>query len=299
MKPRELRADLLPKIRDLEIEAKQQVLSAMLSGEWISRVRGHGIEFAGYRQYTSGDDASLIDWKASLRSRKLVIKELQEEKNLNIYLFLDVSDTMLVGTTDKIKAEYAAEVVSSLAFATLRSGEGVSLGLWADGMKRFMPVGTGVAYHHQLVRSLTNIELYGGKKDIHHAGSQLLAVMPTPGLIILVSDCVGFDEAWERMLRVFATKHDLVVILIRDPRDRRLPPTGEFVVEDPTSGQKLVIDSADYGEPYKAFVEEEEARITSVVRSAGADLILFETTQPYKDVLTRAFLRRKSRWWQS
>jgi hypothetical protein len=89
------------------------------------------------------------------------------------------------------------------------------------------------------------------------------------------------------------------VLLVRDPRDRRLPEHGEFVLEDPTTGQKLVVDSADYAQPYADFVAQEEARITTLVRRAGAELIALETTQSYKDVLTRSFLRRKNRWWQS
>ncbi len=298
MKPRSFRADLLPKIRDLEIEAKQQVLSAMISGEWISRMRGHGIEFAGYRQYTTGDDASLIDWKASLRSRRLVIKELQEEKNLNVYMFLDVSDTMLCGTTDKVKSEYAAEVASSLAFAALHMGENVSLALWSDHVTRFMPLGNGVAYHHQITRQILDIAHYGGVKDIAHSTRQLLAVMPTPGLIMLITDAVGFDAAWEHNLKVMATKHDLILIVVRDPRDRRLPAHGEFVLEDPTTGQKLVVDAADYAQPYAAFVAAEEERISALVRSAGADLIMLETSSPYKDIVRQAFVQRKRRWWR-
>jgi uncharacterized protein (DUF58 family) len=298
MKPRSFRADLLPKIRDLEIEAKQQVLSATLSGEWISRLRGHGIEFAGYRQYTTGDDASLIDWKASLRSRRLVIKELQEEKNLNIYLFVDVSDTMLVGTVDKIKAEYAAELASSLAFASLHSGENVSLALWSDHLTRFAPLGHGVGYHHQLMRQLLDPDQYGGVKDITKATAQLLAVMPTPGLILLVSDCIGFDEKWERALKILSTRHDLMVLIVRDPRDRRLPASGEYVLEDPTGGQKLVIDAADYAEPYQQYVAAEEQRIETLVRRAGADIVMLETSQPFKDPIRKAFAQRKSRWWR-
>jgi len=298
MKLREFRADLLPKIRDLQIEAKQQVLSAMLTGEWISRLRGHGIEFAGYRQYTTGDDASLIDWRASLRSRKLVVKELQEERSLAIMLAVDVSDTMLVGTTDKIKAEYTAELVSSLAFGALHVGENVGMGLWSAGVKRFLPLGHGTAYHFQIAHLLSEIKHYGGEKRVAKSLQQLDAMMPQRGLFIVCTDAVGFDAEWERVLRIIASAHDLIFVVVRDPRDRRLPAHGEYHVEDPQSGQTLVIDGADYAQPYAEYVEKEEARIKQVVQGCGGDVLFLETTKPFKDILTNAMLQRKHRWWR-
>jgi uncharacterized protein (DUF58 family) len=298
MKPRQFRADLLPKIRDLEVEAKQQVLSALLSGEWISRIQGHGIEFAGYRQYTSGDDASRIDWKASLRSRRLVVKELQEEKSLSAYIFLDVSDTMLFGTTDKAKAEYAAELTSTLAYAMLHVGENVSLAMWSDRVSKYLPLGHGVPQHSQMIRLLGDVNNYGGPKDVGHASAQLLAIMNQPGLIVFISDFIGFDESFEHVIRVMASRHDLIGICVRDPRDRRLPEHGEFLVSDPTSGQKLVIDAADYATPFATYVAEEEERIRSTIRRAGGDFLFLETTEPYKNLLRRAVLQRKTRWWR-
>ena len=94
-----------------------------------------------------------------------------------------------------------------------------------------------------------------------------------------------------------AVAHDLIIIIVRDPRDRRLPAKGEYVLEDPSSGQKLVIDGADYAQPYAEYVAKEEARITELVRQSGAELIMLETTDNYKDLLTRSFLLRKKRWW--
>lgn len=268
-----------------------------MTGEWISRLHGHGIEFAGYRQYTAGDDASLIDWKASVRSRKLLIKQLQEEKDLNVFILLDVSDTMLTGTVKKAKAEYAAEITSTIAYGTLHAGENVSLAMYANKVIRYLPLGHGVAQHSIILRLLANIENYGGQKEFAQGSKELLAMMNAPGLIIVISDFIGFDETWERYLKIMATQHDLIAIIIRDPRDRRLPPTGEYVLEDPTTGQKIVIDAADYAAPYAAYVKQEEERITGLIHRAGAESLFLETTDNYKDILTKSFLMRKKRWW--
>jgi uncharacterized protein (DUF58 family) len=260
-------------------------------------MHGHGIEFAGYRQYTSGDDASLIDWKASVRSRKLLIKQLQEERDLNVAILLDVSDTMLTGTVSKVKAEYAAEIASTIAYATLSAGENVSFTMLADGIRKHLPFGHGVGHHALLLKLLVNPEYWGGVRNFPLSARQSLAMVTTPSLFILISDYIGFETSWERFLKIMATQHDLIVIIVRDPRDRRLPSVGEFLVEDPSTGQTLLIDATDYAAPYAAYVAQEEERIASLMRQAGAQMILLETTDDYADVLLREFILRKRRWW--
>jgi uncharacterized protein (DUF58 family) len=108
---RKIDAELLPKIRKLDVYARQSALSQYIEGNWSTSMRGQGIEFSGYRSYTFGDDASMIDWKASLRSKSLLVKEYEQEKSVNVYFLLDVSNSMLFTSTKKLKVEHGAEIV--------------------------------------------------------------------------------------------------------------------------------------------------------------------------------------------
>jgi uncharacterized protein (DUF58 family) len=227
-----------------------------------------------------------------------LIKQLQEEKDLNVFILLDVSDTMLTGTVDKVKAEYAAEITSTLAYAILHSGENVSLSMFSNRVNKHLPLGHGVVHHGVMLKLLANIDLYGGKKDFGQSAKELLAMMRAPGLIMVISDFVGFDSEWERYLKIMAAEHDLITMIVRDPRDRRLPSKGEYVLEDPSTGQKLVIDAADYMQPYADYVEKEETRIKQLVQQAGAESVMLETTDNFKELLTRSFLLRKKKWWR-
>jgi uncharacterized protein (DUF58 family) len=295
MKQQDFRPELLPTLRSLEIQAKQHVLSTTFVGNWISKIRGHGIEFWGYRQYTAADDATRIDWKASIRSKKLLVKELDEEKNLNIFLLLDTSDTMLFGSGDKLKAEYAAEVVSSLAYAALRSGESVSVSLVSDRMRRFIPPQMGVEHHAAVMKSLNDVKNYSGPKNLSHAVNQLIAMMPAPGLIILVSDFINLSDADERSIKVLAQKFDLIGLCVRDQRDRELPASGEFILSDPTSGDKIVVDAADYAKPYKEYVAAEEDRLRLLFRRSGADLLFLMPTDDFGKLITKFLVLHNKR----
>lgn len=286
----DFRPDLIPTIRKLEIHAKRNVLSQTLAGNWMSKIKGRGIEFSGYRQYTSGDDANLIDWKASVRSRKLLVKEFTEERNLNIFLLVDVSDSMLFGTTDKIKAEYVAELISSMSFAALTSGESVSLSLFSSEIKSFVDIKQGLAQHATLMKVLSDTRHYGGKKNFIRATTQLMGMMRVPGLIVVISDFIGLDSLWEKQLKIMAARYDLLCICVRDPRDRRLPDKGEYVLQDPSTNEKIVIDAADYAKPYREYVENEEKHLEHLLHVTNADFLLLETSEDYTHKLMNFFM---------
>ena len=114
MPVKSLNIDLLPVLRKIPF-VKKGLLTSTTVGAYKSVFKGRGLEFAGYRPYSTTDDASLIDWKATARTGDVLVREYIEERNLNIIFLFDVSDSMLFGSTDKLKAEYAAELVASLS----------------------------------------------------------------------------------------------------------------------------------------------------------------------------------------
>jgi len=58
---RELKVDLTPGLQKLDVYSRRDILSRTMEGEWSTTFKGRGIEFAGFRDYSYGDDASLID----------------------------------------------------------------------------------------------------------------------------------------------------------------------------------------------------------------------------------------------
>ena len=285
---KKFQAELLPKIRKLDVYAKQTVLSEVIEGNWTAIFKGHGMEFAGYRTYTYGDDASLIDWKASLRSKSLLVKEYEQEKSVNVYFMFDVSNSMLFTSTKKLKAEYAAELVSSLAYAILRSGDAVGLSMFTDKLITKMPLNYGRKVHYLLVKDLSNVNNYGGKFDFAKSMNLLFSFLKNRAVILIVSDFIGLNENWYKFLRIASQKYEVIGIMVRDPRDRELPKnSGQFMLEDPYTGEKLYVDSAQYADAYKKYVEKEEAEIEKQFKATKSDLLKLTTDQDfYKPIIT-------------
>jgi len=286
-------AELLPKIRKLDVYAKQSVLSEVIEGNWTASFKGHGMEFSGYRAYTYGDDASIIDWKASLRSKSLLVKEYEQERSVNVYFLVDVSNSMLLTSGKKLKAEYTAELVSSLAFAILRSGDAVGMSLFTDRLVTKRALNLGKRMHYLIVKDLSNVNNYGGNFNMSNAIKMLSTVMKTRAVIIIVSDFIGLENGWEKYLRIASQRNEVIGIMVRDPRDRELPKgTGQYLLEDPYTGEKLYVDVNQYAAEYKKFVEQEELEIEKQFKAARADLLRITTDEDFYRKIIKFFKKR-------
>ena len=291
---KEFHADLLPKIRDLAVNAHRDVLNQTLTGNWLSTFKGQGMEFSGYREYQSTtDDASKIDWKASLRAQKLLVKQLDEDRNLQVTFLVDVSNSMLYGSGETLKAELAAQVTSTIAYPATRSGDSVGLILFSDKIKKFSRPKLGLDQHAHITSLLADAKNYGGAYDFSEALTKSMGALKERGLLIIISDYIGLKQGWDTRLRIASQRYDIIGVMIRDPRDRRLPKSaGEYVLEDPYTEEKIIIDCATYAKPYEEHVAKEEQAILERFRTSKNDLLQLEVGSNYRKQIMTFFARR-------
>ena len=275
MPVKKLDLNLIPQLKAREVRAKRKVLARTLEGSWTALLKGRGMEFAGFRKYTASDDASKIDWGASLRAKETLIREYEEYKNVNVLFLLDVSNTMLFGSQKKLKAEYAAEMVFNISVAILDNGDAVGFALFNDQVVSHSMPAIGKQAIYDLANSLQNPKNYGGTKDFRKVVTTISAMLKQKALIIIVSDFIGMEPGWERYIRMLSEKYDLMGIMVRDPHDRQLPELGsQFLVEDPFSNERLFIDVKEYKPLFDKAVQEEEQYIKGVFDAAKAGLVL-------------------------
>lgn len=155
MKVKELRLDLKPLIKKLEIGLKRGHTEEAMTSSFKSVFKGRGLEFEGFRAYTASDDAKEIDWKASLRAQELLIRVLTEERNLKVFMLLDVSDSMIFASTDKLKAEYCAELVATLSYGVLAAQDSVGLAMFNDKIAKSIP-GNRISRSYNIPRNQGN-----------------------------------------------------------------------------------------------------------------------------------------------
>ncbi|MBW2980870.1 DUF58 domain-containing protein [Candidatus Woesearchaeota archaeon] len=295
---KEIKLELKPLIKKLEVFTKKGAMGEF-TGEYKSIFKGRGMEFEEYRPYDPGhDDASKIDWKASLRAREILTKVLVEERNINVFFLFDVSNSMLFASTPKLKCEFAAELIASLTFAILQAQDSVGMAMFSDDIVYTLPPNIGARQYYLVIKALSNPQLYGGGFDIEKALRYIVGYLKRDSLLFIVSDFLGLHGNWKKYLEVVAGKYDVLSFMVRDPLDNEMPKggIGQVVISDPFSHQDLILDPDMVRESYTAETKRQREFIKGVFAGINTDVVELATDQEFVTPILRLFeLRGKRR----
>ncbi len=115
MLPREI----LKKVKRIEIRTRGLV-DSFFGGEYHSSFKGRGMTFSEVREYQPGDDVRLIDWNVTARSGNPFIKVFEEERELTVFLLVDISSSGSFGSENYLKKTVGAEIASVLGFSAIK-----------------------------------------------------------------------------------------------------------------------------------------------------------------------------------
>lgn len=295
MAVKDLQFELLKEIRNLDIKVRRSALSKTLAGNFTTLFKGRGIEFSGFRSYQFGDDASMIDWPASLRAKATLVRDFEVYRNFRSIVILDVGDTMLFSSTKKLKVEFGAEIAYTLAYSMLRSDNAVGFAMMGNNFLSKVPIRIGLGNLKLVKNALLDVENYGGNFEFEKLVKSLMSYLKSSCKIFIISDFIGMKENWWKYLQGLAFKYDVTGIMIRDIRDRELPEKSiQVLVEDPSSAEKIYIDTKQYAKKYKQFVEDEEKLIASFFSKSKAGFLKLTTNEDYNDKLLKFFATQRS-----
>jgi uncharacterized protein (DUF58 family) len=294
---KKFKAKLIPEIKELNLFIKKNLLSTALSGELLSSLKGRGIEFEEFRDYSISDDASRIDWRASKKAQRTLVREYKLEINFNIFFLIDVSESMLFASTPKLKCEYAAEVVTSLYYGIIQTGNAVGFALFNEKLiKMFKPL-LGKKQFYSFTKEISNPENYGGKKDLAKALQQTIGILDTKALIFVISDFIGMNENWLQYMKIVAEKHELIGIAIRDPRDNKIPKeSGQLILGDPYSNECIYVDANQYSKIYEEENLKQAKLLKTLFEHNKSNIVELTTDIPYLNPLLQFFKKSGGRW---
>jgi uncharacterized protein (DUF58 family) len=286
--------ELLRKIRRIEVRARRLVDHLFL-GEYHSVFRGRGLEFSEVREYQPGDDVRIIDWNVTARMGTPYVKKFVEERELTVYLLVDVSASEGFSTAPQTKAELAAEIGALLALAAVRNNDRVGLIAFTDQVERFLPPQKGSQHVLRLIRELLYLRPARRGTDIAAGLGFLSRVARRRSVAFLLSDFLASD--YEAALRVAARRHDIIAISLSDPRETELPDAGLLDLEDPETGQRIVVDSGDAGvrQRYAEAGQRRREGRRRLLSAVGVDEVPIFTDRPYVQSLMAFFQARARR----
>ena len=250
--------------------------------------RGKSFEFDGYRPYTEGDDVSYIDWKASARSDKPLVKQYKEEENMKILFIVDVSENMIFGSTKKLKCEYAAEIVLGLSYILSIYANKVAYILFNDKVVDFSIPRGGLNSFYRFSDIISKTDTYGGRSKIDVAIDFALDNFDASiSAVVLISDFLGFNKNMKRYLDLISNKYETLGIMVRDPLDKTLPNIqGEFILEDPNTGQQLLVEPGIARKTYERHALKQETFVKESFKNSSIDLLSLSTDEAWVIKLT-------------
>ena len=279
-----------------EVEIKARILAdEALVGTYRSVFRGSGLDFEEVREYESGDDIRSIDWNVTARIGLPYIKKYREERELNIFLAVDVSASGWFGTQGVSKRELAADVAALLAVTALHNNDRVGLVLFADGVREFLPPREGRHHLLHVIRQLLFTEPRRSATEIATTADLLAHITKKRNVVFVVSDFVDVD--FEAPLRALAHKHDVIAVITNDPRELELPEVGLLALEDAETGRVAYVNTAagDVRAAYARTARDRRAARLRAFSRMGIDRIELSTDRPYVPALLALFNARSRR----
>ena len=232
---------LVKKASYLRIVARD-LADGMKSGNFRSLYRGQGIEFSGVRDYIRGDDIRSIDWNVTARMGRPYVKIFEEERELQIFLIVDRSLSMQIGSYKKTKYDITAETAALLTIAAEMNN--CPLGaVFFDGEIHFSC--TPQLGRERTMLVLTHLDKVPENKVqgsvLSNAIKGTAKMLTTRSLVIILSDFRSVD--WEKPMISLAHENDVIAIRVQDKMDEELPKLGSVPFTDCETGETITLPS--------------------------------------------------------
>jgi uncharacterized protein (DUF58 family) len=298
----QLTKDILRKVRQIEVRTRRLVNDS-LAGDYHSVFKGSGMNFDEVREYVAGDEIRTIDWNVTARTGFPHVKKFTEERELTILLLIDISGSGKFGSTTVSKREMMAELGSVLAFSAIRNNDKVGLILFTDAVELYIPPKKGRSHILRVIREILFFRPRGVKTDLAAPLDFVGRVCKRRSVLFLISDfCLPGDfqagmNGLQPKLRIGNRRHDLIGMIVSDPREYELPDVGWLTIEDAEDGRQVELNTSDPAirDRYREMAAEQQKDLLKGIRIAGIDVLSLSTGQAYLPALLNFFGARKRR----
>jgi len=180
---------VFPSYRDIKrLEITQKTMGGFLPGQHtMFKLKGSGYDFHQLRQFYHSDPLKLIDWKASARLGKLMVREYHGEKVIKIYILIDTSYTMGYGYRRFTKLDFATRAGALVAYLAQKLQDFFGVMLFSSTVHNFVKAGRGRSHFMQILSVLAEAEPEG-VANLPGAIRYLIDYEPRSCFLVIISD---------------------------------------------------------------------------------------------------------------
>ena len=275
-------------------------LHGKMSGNYLARSKGRGMEFDEVRHYQNGDDIRAIDWRVTARTGKTHTKLFREEIERPVLIATDLSTNMLFGSKLLFKSVQAAHLAALVAWHAKGRGDRIGGIVFNENQHSELKPRSrqqGVLHYlHALMTTHENSQLPNSTETNASAHSLSLEQnclrirqIAKPGsLVYLITDGYHITQEAIRHLANVSRHCELAVCLISDPLEQALPESAKKVnvsITDGVNKQQLTLgdkaSATQYKQQAQQFVDEKER----LLAKAGARLLHFSAGESLENQL--------------
>ncbi|MBR6379764.1 MAG: VWA domain-containing protein, partial [Fibrobacter sp.] len=172
-----------------------------------------------------------------------------------------------------------------LAFAAIKNNDKVGLLIYTDQVELFIPPEKGRKHVLRLIREI----LYF--KPQHHGTNTQVAleyagkILNRHAVVVVMSDFL--DQGFENAFKILRKRHDVLAVSVVDPRETELPPAGLVELEDPETGETLLIDTGDatFREAFAREAKRQGKATKELFQRMSIDFVRIETHDDFKETV--------------
>ncbi len=206
--------------------------------------RGAGTDFKQLAEYKAGDSIRHIDWKATQRHQRAIVREYQDERDQRVLFLLDCGRRMRAdeGAAAHTGSHFdeALNALMLLAHVALKEGDAVGAMTFGTevGQQRHFAPRKGSHSLNALMAMLYDIEPRATHSDYLLAAADLMRVQRKRALIVVLTNFRDEDSAeLAPALRLLRTRH---LVLLASLRERVL----RELAEQPLTGDARAVEIA-------------------------------------------------------
>ena len=273
----------------------QDIAEGMKSGNFRSLYRGQGVEFAGVRDYTRGDDIRTIDWNVTARMGRPYIKIFEEERELQIFIITDSSLSMQLENGSDRRTKYAAAAETAALVAIAAELNACPTGaVFFDGAIHFScQPSLGKENTMQILNHLDRLPSTPTPGSVlSNAISAAAKILRKRTLVFVLSDFRS--GGWEKPLINLAQKNDVIAINLHDAADEELPSLGTVTFQDAESGLKMSLPSSSpaFKKEWRTYNEMNQNRWQDFCIKHGIMPVVLDTKTEPVQILNQIFARK-------
>lgn len=255
------------------------------AGAHKSPFHGFSVEFAGHREYMPGDDTKHIDWVVYYKRDRYMIKQYEAETNLTCQVVLDASESMLVGSGELTKLDYAAYIAVSLAYLITRVRDKVGLGVFAEQVIDYVPPSNNLASTYKLSKILEDVTVRPAT-DLSKPLMDLAGRFGRRQIVVILSDFLSdIEQMREGLARLRYDNHEVVAIQVLDPQELEFPFDGRVRFEGLEGYPVLKLRPKELRRRYLEKMAQKRQELRELCEKNNVEYVLADTSHSVQELL--------------